>query len=173
MARVAHFLERQALRLEARWSHWSLDERLAAGFDPSSDPVLAMRAEQLCAPRHRRRLADWLERLAHDSEVAWPGMSAAVPIVRGQVSEARDSLRRLADLLRNAGRVRPRGVAMIERLLTDADTAIYTRTARVAVELQVQAALRALEVQADRAEEEREEAAPVAGMAEPATTLPL
>jgi hypothetical protein len=89
-------------------------------------------------------LAAWLERLVSDSEVTWSGMSAAVPIVRGQVSEARDSLLRLAKVLRDAGRVRPRGVAMVERLLTDADSVIYTKSARGAVELQVQAALGAL-----------------------------
>jgi hypothetical protein len=141
---VARLLERQALRLEVGWSHWSLDERLAAGFDPASDPALALRAAQLRSPRHRRRLAAWLERLVGDSEVTWPGMSAAVPIVREQVSEARDSLLRLAKVLRDAERVRPRGVAMVERLLTDADSVVYTKTARGAVELQVQAALGAL-----------------------------
>jgi len=141
---VARLLERQALRLEVRWSYLALDERLAAGFDPASDPALALRAAQLRSPRHRRRLAAWLERLVGDSEVVWSGMSAAVPIVREQVSEARDSLLRLAKMLRDAGRVRPRGVAMVERLLTDADSVIYTKTARGAVELQVQAALGAL-----------------------------
>jgi hypothetical protein len=144
MRSLARLLERQALRLEVRWSHWSLDERLAAGFDPASDPALALRAAQLRSPRRRRRLAAWLERLVSDSEVTWSGMSAAVPIVRGQVSEARDSLLRLAKALRDAGRVRPRGVAMVERLLTDADSVIYTKSARGAVELQVQAALGAL-----------------------------
>ena len=144
MGSVARLLERQALRLEVRWSHWSLDERLAAGFDPASDPALALRAAQLRSPRHRRRLAAWLERVVGDSEVVWSGMSAAVPIVREQVSEARDSLLRLAKVLRDAGRVRPGGVAMVERLLTDADSVIYTKTARGAVQLQVQAALGAL-----------------------------
>lgn len=144
MGSVARLLERQVLRLEVRWSHWSLDERLAAGFDPASDPALALRAAQLRSPRHRRRLAAWLERLVGDSEVSWSGMSAAVPIFREQVSEARDSLLRLAKVLRDAGRIRPRGVAMVERLLTDADSVVYTKTARGAVELQVQAALGAL-----------------------------
>jgi hypothetical protein len=145
MRSLAGFLERQVLRLEVRWSHWSLDERLAAGFDPASDPSLALRAEQLRSPRHRRRLAAWIERLARDSEVdGWGGMSSRVPIVREQVTEARDSLLRLAEALRDAERVRTRGVAIVERLLSDSESAIYTKTARGAVELQVQAALGAL-----------------------------
>ena len=172
MANVARFLERQGLRIEVRWWHYSLDERLAAGFDPRSDPALAMRAEQLCSPRHRRRLAAWIERLAQRSESAEkPSMTSAVPIVREQVAVARDSLLELAQRLRGTETVRPRGVAMILRLLSDADSDIYTKTARGAVELQVQAALGALEVQADPLTDDA--AAPVREQAEQAATLQL
>ena len=143
MLSAAKFLGRQALRLEARWSHWSLDERLAAGFEPESDPALAVRAVQLCSPRHRRRLAASAERLARDSDVASSrrAMSSAVPIAREQVSEARESLLRLAAVLRDAEEVRPRGVAIVKRLFTDSDSYVYTRCARGVVELQVQLAL--------------------------------
>lgn len=142
MLSAAKFLGRQALRLEARWSHWSLDERLAAGFEPESDPALAARAAQLCSPRHCRRLAASVELLAHESEVApRRGMSSAVPIAREQVSESHESLLRLAAVLRGAEEVRPRGVAVVERLLTDSDSYVYTRCARGVVELQVQLAL--------------------------------
>jgi hypothetical protein len=71
-------------------------------------------------------------------------MSAAVPVVPEQVTEARDSMFELAKTLRETERVRPRGVAMVQRLLSDSDSALYTNTARGAVELQVQAALGAL-----------------------------
>jgi hypothetical protein len=147
MASVAHFLERLVLRFEVRWWHWSLDERLAAGFDPASDPALAVRAEQLCSPRHRRRLAAWIERLADESEATGRrNMSSAVPIVREQVSAARASLLGLAKTVRDTELpIRPRGVAIVERLLTDADSDVYTKAARGAVALQVQAALRGLE----------------------------
>ena len=150
MASLAHFLGRQALRLEARWSHWSLDERLAAGFDPASDRALAMRAEQLRSPRHRRRLAAWIERLAKEPERSGRrGMSAAVPIVPEQVAVARDSLLELARRLRETEQpVRARGVAIVQRLLTYSDSDLYTKTARGAVELQVQAALLALDASA-------------------------
>ena len=72
------------------------------------------------------------------------GVSSAVPIALEQITEARVSLLRLAAVLRNGDSVRPRGVAMVERLLTDADSFIYTRRADDAVELQVRAALGAL-----------------------------
>jgi hypothetical protein len=172
VASVARFLGRQALRLEARWSHWSLDERLAAGFDPASDPALAVRAEQLCSVRHRGRLATWLERLARDAEIdGRRGMSSAVPIVREQVMVARDSLLELAKLLRERERVRPRGVAIVERLLTDSGSDLYTKTARGAVEIQLQAALMALVGERDWG---AQAPAQVSGeRATPAATLPL
>jgi hypothetical protein len=172
VASVARFLGHQALRLEARWSHWSLDERLAAGFDPASDQALAVRAEQLCSARHRRRLAAWLERLARDAEVdGRRGMSSAVPIVCEQVMVARDSLLELAKLLRERERVRPRGVAIVERLLTDSGSDLYTKTARGAVEIQLQAALMALVGKRDWG---AQAFAQVSGeRATPAATLPL
>lgn len=169
VASVARFLGRPALRLEVRWSHWSLDERLAAGFDPASDPALAVRAEQLCSRRHRRRLAASLERLARDAEVdGRPGMSAAVPIVREQVKVARDSLLELATLLRERERVPPRGVAILKRLLTDSGSDLYTKTARGAVEIQLQAARIALERDSGA-----RAPAPASGRTTPAATLPL
>jgi hypothetical protein len=172
MPSVARFVERQALRLEVRWRHWSLDERLAAGFDPASDPALAVRAEQLCSARHRRRLAAWIQRLALESDAAGRRrLSAAVPVVREQVAEARDSLLRLASELCSTEPVRPRGVAIIQRLLSDSDSAIYSDTARGAVELQVQAALSALEMERDQT---AAETAPVSGQrAQPASMLQL
>jgi hypothetical protein len=62
-------------------------------------------------------------------------------VVRAQVVEARASLLFIAHLLRFADRVRPRGVAIVDRLLTDGGSALYLRSARGAVELQAQAAL--------------------------------
>src|SRR5262245_65643809 len=145
MASVTSFIERLALWVEVLWSHWSLDTRLAAGFDPASDPALELRAAQLGSARHRRRLAASVERLTRESNLdGRSGISAAVPVVREQVTEARDSLLLLAHTLRNAERVRARGVAMVERLLTDAGSVIYTDSSRGAVDLPVQAAMRHL-----------------------------
>jgi hypothetical protein len=128
--------------LRVLWSHWSLDARLAAGIDPASDPALILRAGQLRSARHRRRLAVSVERLAGEADAAQaPGFTSAVPVVREQVADARDSLLFLAHLLRRAERVRPVGIAMVQRLLTDGGSVLYTDTANGAVELQVQAAI--------------------------------
>jgi hypothetical protein len=130
------------LWLRARWSHWSLDAKLAAGIDPASDPALIMRAGQLRSARHRRLLALSIERLAGEADVARaPSFTSAVPVVREQVADARGSLLFLAHLLRRAERVRPGGIAMVQRLLTDGGSVLYTDTANGAVELQVQAAI--------------------------------
>jgi hypothetical protein len=95
-------------------------------------------------------------------------MSAAVPIVREQVNVARDSLLELATLLRQRERVGPRGVAILERLLTDSESDLYTRTARGAVEIQLQAARIALERDSGA-----QVPAPASGTTTPAATLPL
>jgi hypothetical protein len=139
---IGRYAERLALRARVRWTHLSLDAMLVLGVDPASDPALALRASQLRSDRHRRRLAGWVERLVRDAAAARsPGISAAVPVVREQVTEARDSLLLLARALRHAEQVQPGGVAMVERLLSDARSVIYTDSSRGAVELQVQAAL--------------------------------
>ncbi len=140
--RIARFARRGALRLRVWWSRWSLDNELAAGVDPASNPALCLRAAQLGSPGHRRRLAGCLERLVGESEVdRLGGLSAAVPVVRAQVAEARQSLLLMADLLRSADRIRPRGIAAIERMLTNGGSILYVDSARGAVELQVRIVL--------------------------------
>lgn len=138
VARIAWY---QTLRLRVRWSHWSLDEKLAAGVDPATDPALILRAAQLGSARNRRRLSAWLERLVKDSDAAPPTFSAAVPTARDQVLEARGSLLFLAHLLRDAERLRPRGIAMVQRLLTDGGSVLYMESARGVVELHAQSAI--------------------------------
>jgi hypothetical protein len=132
----------QALRLRVIWSHWSLDTKLADGVDPARDPALILRAAQLRSPKHRRRLAASVERLVGEANAPrLPAFTVAVPVVREQILEARDSLLFLAYLLRYADRLRPHGVAMVQQLLTDGGSVLYTDTARGAVELQVQTIL--------------------------------
>jgi hypothetical protein len=129
------------LRLRVLWSQHSLDAMLIAGIDPASDPALTLRAGQLGSTRHRRRLAASVDALVRAADEARTGATAAVPVVREQVTEARDSLSLLADLLRRTEGVQPRGVAMVQRLLTDGGSALYSDTSRGAAELQVRAAI--------------------------------
>jgi hypothetical protein len=101
-----------------------LDERLAAGEDPSGDAVLACRSLQLVSWRSRRRLARGLERVStlHPERAA---ASAAVPADRRAVELARPALQQLAGALRSRPAVEPRGVALIRVLLTEPCSALY------------------------------------------------
>lgn len=140
--RLTHCAAHLALRLRVLLSHWSLDAMLAAGVDPDGDPALVLRAAQLHSPRHRRRLASWVERLVRDTGPDNPAsLSARVPTAREQVDEARDSLLLVARLLREEEEIRSRGIAMVQRLLTDGGSVLYTETSRGAVELQLHRAL--------------------------------
>jgi len=131
-----------ALGLRARLFAWGLDELLADGIDPASDPALAVRATQLLSLRHRRRLATSIERVVREADASLqPRVSLAVRTAREQVTEARTSLLFLAHLLREAEPIAPRGVAIVERLLTDGGSALYVGGVRGVVVLQVQAAL--------------------------------
>ena len=132
----------RALRLRVRCFHWELDSRLADGVDPASDPALAVRAAQLLSARHRRRLADAVERVVREADATpHPSFSVVLGIARDQVAEARGSLLFLAHLLRHAEGIGPRGVAIAERLLTDGGSAVYVGSVRGALALRVQTAL--------------------------------
>lgn len=122
-----------------------LDAELAAGIDPSRDPALALRADQLTRPRYRRRIAASVQHLVDDadSDRGW-WLSAAIPFLRDQASEARGTLLSLAGALRDVEAVDPRGVAMTLRLITDPASPLYARTARGALQLRAHAALRCL-----------------------------
>jgi hypothetical protein len=137
---------RQVLRLQVLVSRTRLAWELADGADPASRPVLAQRAAQLLRPRYRRRLAVSLERLIKelDADRGW-WFSAAIPFMRDQAAEARDTLLLLARALRTAEQVHPRGVAMVDKLLHDpASSPLYVRTARGALQLRAQTALACL-----------------------------
>lgn len=139
---LTRFAEQQSLRMQVRWSRWSLDEQLAEGVDPGSDPALLLRARQLRSEKHRRRLASWIERLVDESDSQpTAGLTSRAPVVREKVAEARDSLLFVARVLRDEEHVRPRGIAMVERLLTDGGSTLYRDGVRGAVALQVRTML--------------------------------
>ncbi len=140
--RLAGFARRQALRPRVLVSRWRLDQDLAAGVDSGSRPSLGLRADQLLRPRSRRRLANSLKRIVDDFDAdrGW-WLTAAVPFVRDQVAEARDTLLWLAEALLTAEEIHPRGVALATRLLTDPDSPLYVRSARGALQRQAQTAL--------------------------------
>jgi hypothetical protein len=141
--RLADLVRSQLLEVRVAATRTRLDERIAAGVRPDSRVELALRADQLVRPRYRRRLASYVEGLVaeFDADRGW-WLAAPVPYLRPQVAEARSTLLSLAQVLRHAERVRPRGVAIVSRLLWDpASSPLYVRTARGALQLHAQTAL--------------------------------
>lgn len=83
-----------------------------------------------------------MERLVDESDAPQTaGLTSKVPVVREKVAEARDSLLSVAHVLRREEQVRPRGIAIVERLLTDGTSPLYRNSVRGAVALEVHTAL--------------------------------
>jgi hypothetical protein len=120
-------------RVLARLRAHGLDQRLAAGADPASSTLLALRAAALVARDARDDLASDLERILVLAERPELRRLGAVPIQRHQVLDAAGVLRRLIALLRGRQPVSPRGVAIARRLVVDGTTPVYARAPRGAV----------------------------------------
>ena len=81
-----------------------LDERLARGDDPASDPLLSLRAEQLTSRGSLEGLAIGIERIIEAAEEPPRGINAKAPLRRKDILAASGELRALADTLRMADR---------------------------------------------------------------------
>jgi hypothetical protein len=119
-------LRRALLAMRVRLSRWRLDEELIAGADPTSGADLARRAEQLVGRSTRLRAALTVERVIDEFDAPRGQLSAAVPFQRDQVAEARRVLPWLAYELRNAERLDPRGVAMVDHLMRDVEGPLFS-----------------------------------------------
>jgi hypothetical protein len=104
----------------------SLARRLAAGASPFDSPELARRAEQLRSPRNRRVLAASLERVIDAAEERPHPHSSAVPLRRAAILRVSAGLLGLAAELRDTDApVSVRGVALVDKLLTDGGSPLY------------------------------------------------
>jgi hypothetical protein len=109
------------------WLHrGSLKRALAAGAEPSSSPDLTRRAGQLTSPRHRRKLAAGLNRTLREAEQSRAPFTAAVPLRRREILDARAEIERLARDLLAPGEVQARGVVLVQNLLTDGLSPFFT-----------------------------------------------
>lgn len=110
-----------SLRLKVAIRRNALDAALAQGADINARPELALRAAQLQRPRHRRTLARTLRRVVAEACGPRPPVRAtAVIIARSQIRAQRDDLLALADRLESRQPTRAAGVAIVQRLITDA-----------------------------------------------------
>jgi hypothetical protein len=103
----------------------SLDRSLAHGADPNATRTLARRARQLTSPRCRRALAEGIRKLVYEAEAPSHGYTAAAPLQRREILPEREVLLSLAAELAGDDEVSPRGVALLEALLTDGTSPIY------------------------------------------------
>ena len=102
---------------------------LAAGASPSSSPDLELRSQQLLSARNRRVLAQSLERMVDAGEERPRAYSSVVPLRRAAILRERQALLALAAELRDTDQqVFVRGVALVERLLTDGCSPFYMET---------------------------------------------
>jgi hypothetical protein len=102
----------------------SLDRSLAAGADPAASPELSRRARRLTSRRVRAGLAASIRNVVDAAETPGRGYSAVVPIQRQAILAQRELLLELAADL-ESGDLKPRGVALAERLLIDGDSPLY------------------------------------------------
>jgi hypothetical protein len=108
------------------WLHRrALDARLAQGDLPSSSPELIHRAEQLRSARCRRSFEAGIRRIVEAAEEPPSSFTAAVPVRRQEILEARADLTDLADLLRSEDNLQVRGLALLEPLLTSGDSPLF------------------------------------------------
>ncbi len=103
----------------------SLDRRIALGADPHESPELARRAGQLRSPRFRAGLAAGLRRMVEAAEEPRPVLTSQVPLNRREIRAERELFVELARDLTCSDSVSPRGVALVERLLTDSYSPCY------------------------------------------------
>jgi hypothetical protein len=111
-------------RLRSRLRAWRLDQELARGADPCSDPALELRARRLLSPETRTRIADTLEEVVRDAcRPLRPG--AQVPLRGDGINAARPELQALAAALRAHDDPEARGVALARLLIVDGASPLY------------------------------------------------
>jgi hypothetical protein len=107
------------VRLRVALKRGTLTRELEAGAPPGFSPELALCASQLMSDRRRRQLARTWRRTLH--EVHHPAITRShVSIIRrGAVIEAEEAINALIARLSGPEPVAVRGMAMLERLMTD------------------------------------------------------
>ena len=133
-------------RLRATFRRSELTRVLAEGADPAASPELALRAGQLTSARNRRMLARALRRTIDEAHRPPLARSRAVIIRRGAVLEAEDAIRTMIARLASPHPVQAQGMAMAERIITNADgSPLYNPAERGALQREITVATAAME----------------------------
>jgi hypothetical protein len=107
-----------SIRVFARRDRLTND--LAEGADPGSSPELALRAAQLTSDRRRKQLARTLRRIISEARDPYRTGLRVIIIKRAAVLEAQDALNALIARLNAPEPVHAEGIAICERMLTNA-----------------------------------------------------
>ena len=110
------------LRMRVALNRDVLTRELAEGADPASSPERALRAAQLVSDRGRRRLARTLRRTISESRQPAISRSRVVIIQRRAVLQAQDAIRALIERLGSSEPVRAEGMAIAQRIVSDAES---------------------------------------------------
>jgi hypothetical protein len=105
----------------AAFQRRELTQELAEGIDPSVSEPLTLRAAQLTSERNRKTSARTLRRTIAEAHRPPMGRSA-IPIIRRRaVIDAESTINATIERLSSSAPVRAQGMAMLERILTNAD----------------------------------------------------
>jgi hypothetical protein len=107
-----------------------LDQELAGGASPEASIELALRAQLLVRPRHRRELARSASQLLSTAQRSPSGGRPPVPVCRDRVRACADEFGELIARLQANGPIPARGVAKAGLLLADATGPLYRRATR-------------------------------------------
>jgi hypothetical protein len=145
VVRSAGRTQRLRVRLHATLHRGELTRALAEGADPTTSDELALRAEQLTSARSRRSLARALRRTLDEAHRPPLARSRVVIIRRGAVLGAEAAIRSMIDRLGSAEPLRAQGMAMAERILTNADgSPLYNPAGPGALEREISVAAEAM-----------------------------
>jgi hypothetical protein len=110
-----------SLRVRARRHRSALTGVLAQGADPSASDELAFVATKLVSPRRRRMLARSLRRTIREADDPTTALTSTVTIDRRGIRDAEGAIVALIGRLDSPRPVQAKGMAMVERLLTNTD----------------------------------------------------
>lgn len=113
------------VRALARMKAASLDRRLAAGEPAASRRLLAARANLIVGRQRRLRLADDWEHLLTAARKPVVPRGPRIPVRSTTILGAEHNVRELVAMIRQPGRVDPRGIALARLLLTDGTGPLY------------------------------------------------
>jgi hypothetical protein len=134
--------------LDAVLAHWyagQVDRELAAGLSPRAGSVVERRAVQLTGTRNRRRISAGLARVLRDCVRDPLTFTAVVNPDRHEVQAARAVLTAISLRLAEDRPVHPRGMAMLQVLLTDGSGPLYEPVGAGSLGSHLRAAAAALE----------------------------